>query len=511
MKRINFSNRDLERRFMPLATRFNYTAVENADGVWLENRIDEPPFEHCRVTAATVPSARSLLERYVAEYSSSPEYVVHYSKCLELLSGLAKDVSLDQIEFFKRGIMFCPRIKLRELFENAIAPIFFGVFSDGEIIIVRTRVAYWRLNGFKRVLYTAALYPDQVANGEISTFGSLQKWNRLEPDNFLSVVLRIAQYLFFPYVAGFTASHGIGLKIVFIPSHPFEYTRPPFPSDWMDFLRADTELAEEHTVHSQPSKDLFEKPSRSIYGKYAFTNSPSRTNTIELLEWAIGAANQIVSRQYDVTNFSSKDVPEEVDPVYGQEYTHSLMHVLRDGASIIAQDSRYRNKATTFRIADILAALAEQGSLQKRQDEFFRELFSWSAGRSNTRAILYETEVGALKTFADTSDLVYQAIKTTILDSIFIANKRQGQEVIIKSPSLNSEHLIGEDEFCVQTIRALRNTQHGYLTRGDRYSNRPARFLSMIDGNTPDDLPTLGLTWVLALLASPSKFIGDPS
>jgi hypothetical protein len=187
------------------------------------------------------------------------------------------------------------------------------------------------------------------------------------------------------------------------------------------------------------------------------------------------------------------------------------MHVLRDAASIIAQDSRYRNKATTFRIADILSALAEQGSLQTRQDEFFRELFGGSAGRPNTKAILYETGVGALKIFADTSNLVYEALKTTILDSIFIPNKRQDQKVVIKSRSLNSERLIGEDEFCAQTIRALRNTQHGYLTRGDSHSSRPARFLSMIDGNTPDDLPTLALTWVLALLASPSKFIGDPS
>jgi hypothetical protein len=316
-----------------LASRFNYTAVENADGVWLENGLNEPAFEHCRVTAATVPSARSILERYVDEYSASPEYVVHYSTCLKLLSGLAKDVSLDQIEFFKRGIMFCPRIKLTELFEEGIAPIFFGVFSDGEIIIVRTRLGYWERNGFKRALYTAALYPDQIANGEISRFASLQNWNRLEPDNFLSVILRIAQYLFFPYVSGFMASHGIGLRIVFIPSRPFEHARLAFPSDWMDFLRADTELAEEHTVHFQSSK----------------------------------------------------------------------------------------------------------------------------------------------------------------------------------SSSLNSELLVGEDDFCGQIIRALRNTQHGYLTRGDKYSNRPARFLSMIDGNTPDNLPTLALTWVLALLASPNKFIGNPS
>jgi hypothetical protein len=274
---------------------------------------------------------------------------------------------------------------------------------------------------------------------------------------------------------------------------------------------ADTELAEEYTVDSHPPKDLFEKPTRSIYGKYAFSSAPSHAETIELSEWAIDTTNRTVSRLYDVTNFSSKDGPEVIDPVYGQEYTHSLMHVFRDAASIIAQDSRYRNKGTVFRIADILAALAEQGSLQKRQDEFFRELFSCRTGRSNTNAILNETGVQALKIFADASDSIYQTLKTTILDSIFMADKRQGQKVIIKSSSLGSELPLGEDEFCTRTIRALRNTQHGYLTRGDRHSSRPARFLSMVDGNTPDELPGLALTWVLALLASPNHFIGEPS
>ena len=53
MKKINFLNRELERKFIPLASRFNYAGIENAEGVWLENKLDEPAFELFRVTPAT--------------------------------------------------------------------------------------------------------------------------------------------------------------------------------------------------------------------------------------------------------------------------------------------------------------------------------------------------------------------------------------------------------------------------------------------------------------------------
>jgi hypothetical protein len=309
-------------------------------------------------------------------------------------------------------------------------------------------------------------------------------------------------------VSGFIAGHGIGLKIVFIPAQPFEHTRQFFPADWMDFLRSDTELALESSPRPEPVNELFEKPQRSIYGKYVFTSPPSADSIKELMTWAIRAANALVTKLNDVTNFTVADSPEIIDPVYGQEYSHSVMHVLRDAASIIAEDSRYRNKATTFRMADILSALSEHGSLKKRPDEFFRNLFG-EACNEQIRRILDGTGITALQAFADTTDNIYKNLKKVVMDSVIIPSKRHGDKVSVKTSSLDSERLLDEDEFRGQVLRALRNTQHGYFSRGDS-SMRPSRFLSLIDGNTPDDFPTLGLAWTVALLAAPAGFIGEP-
>ena len=492
MKKIDFSNRDLEKKILSILPQFGYTGIEKPNGVWLENSLNTPAFEFVRITASNIDDAESILESYQNEYSGLKEYIIEYSRCLKLLSRLVSGISPETVEFFKRGITFCPRLKLTQLFKEGIAPIFFGTFAGGEIIVAKTTLTYWSRAALQRSLYVSSHYPDVITSREITSFESLSRWNRLEADDFLSIILGIVQHLFFPYVSCFITGHGVGLKVIFIPPQSFEHSRPLFPADWLDFLRADTELAEESRTSLGTAEELFIKPKRSIYGKYVFTDPPLVNDTIDLVEWAICSANALVTRLYDVTNFTVADSDEIIDPVYGQEYAHSIMHVLRDAASIIAEDSRYRNKATTFRIADILSALAEQGSLKKPPDEFFREVFRCDIGKPRIKNILDGTGIAALRLFANTTDEIYENLKRTLLDSIYIPTKRKSDGVSVRSAALNSERIMSEDKFCGQVLRTLRNTQHGYLTRGDR-SSRPSRFLSLVDGNTLDDFPTLGV------------------
>jgi hypothetical protein len=509
MKKLNFSNHDVERKLLSISHQFGYAAVEKESAVWLSNSLHDPPFQSVRITSSNIADAAPILDAYEKEYSSTPEIVIPYDRCLKLLANIAVKISPDNVELFKRGIMFCPRLKLTQLFQEGVAPIFFGSFGGGEIFIVKTTFAYWKRAGFNRVLYTLSHYPDSVLGGEVEGLASLRHWNRIEADEFLSVILQIVIHLFFPYVSGFTTGHGLGLHFVFIPTQPFEYTRPLFPADWMDFMRAATELGEERGASLQDPENMFKKSPRSVYGKYVFEIAPSFAVTNELVDWAIKSANVTVARLHDVTNFLTGMSEQTVDPVYAQEYSHSCMHVLRDAASIICEDSRYRNKATTFRIADILSAIAEQGSLRNPQGEFFRGLFSCATGKLTIKQILYSTGITALKTFADVADAIYDNLKNTLVASICIPGKRQLAGISVRTASLDSEAILNENEFSGMVLRALRNTQHGYFTRADR-SVRPSRFLSLVDGNTPDDFPTLAIAWILALLASPSDFVGDP-
>jgi len=112
--------------------------------------------------------------------------------------------------------------------------------------------------------------------------------------------------------------------------------------------------------------------------------------------------------------------------------------------------------------------------------------------------------------FSNILEDIYQRLRQTILDSVWVISKRTSSGILVKDNQLVSENIENPDEFTGNVLRTLRNTHHGYLTRGDQ-SFRPSRYLSLIDGNTSDDFPTLSLAWLLALLESPEALIGNPS
>jgi hypothetical protein len=509
MKKLAIENQAIRRRILSVISTHGYSGIETPNGISINNSLHDRPFEFIRISKSNISDAQNILDKYKDEHAKFMEIQTSHSESLKLIRNFQGDLSPEKIELFKRGITFCPRTELTKLFEQEAAPQFFKLFSDGEIILIKISYDYNKRAAINRFLYTFSQYPDAITNDRLDHFDSLRKWNTLEPNYFLSIILGISQYLFYPYVSSFTANHGIRLVFLFIPSTPFKNIRPFFPKDYIDFLSSDTEMAQEHSKPIKSADDLFKKPERSIYSKYVFESPPQFSETKELIEWTLQSANKAVMRLYDVTNFNDENSPDTVDPVYSQEYTHSFMHALKDAASIIVSDSSYRNKATCFRVADILATMARYGSLRKDEGEFFQGLFRCDVGKPMLKSILHNTGVKALKDAADVAEGIYDNLKKTILEFIYVPNKRRTSTVCVKDSSLSSEQTISEDQFCGSVLRTLRNTQHGYLTRGDK-SLRPSRFLSLIDGNTPDDFPTLAIAWILALLASPKDLIGDP-
>jgi hypothetical protein len=111
----------------------------------------------------------------------------------------------------------------------------------------------------------------------------------------------------------------------------------------------------------------------------------------------------------------------------------------------------------------------------------------------------------------DGANSVYDALRTTIVNSVFVAAKRTlAGGVLVRDKSLTSEREETPDEFTANVVRALRNTHHGYMTAGDR-QNRPSRYLALVTGALPDTMTYIGVLTGLALLADPTVMIGRPS
>lgn len=423
MKKINFSDTDLERKALKVASQCGYKTKDDSSGRWLENSLTAAPYDYCKITSANISDARSFIDSYLRELSI-PGALSDYNSCLKLLSRITKEISAENIEYFKRGICLCPQTKLIDLFEESIAPLFFGVFPGGEILLIKSSIAYSHRAALNRALYTFSHYPD-ILNYKLGKdypkFDTLFYWNNLEPSEFISIILSLIQYLYYPYVTGFSAMHGLIFDIRFILPEPIKEERL-FPDKWIDFMESKSNFAKEKRENNT---DIFEKPPRSIYNKYVHDNPPSTDDIKELMEWAIGSTNKLAIKLYDATEFLSKNNPEEIDPVYAFEYLHSIMHIFKDASSIIASEMSYPNKTTTFRVADILSCLTHCGSLNENEAEFFKGLFRCDKGRILVKEILKDTGVEVLDDFISVTDEIYENLKTTILNSVWVPNRRQ--------------------------------------------------------------------------------------
>jgi hypothetical protein len=502
MKRLHLGDEDKERRILSVAARSGYNIKDDSSGRWLENSLTVKPYEYVRITPSNISDVRPFIDAYTKEVNIAGG--INYNKCLDLLAKITKGVSPENVEYFKRGIVFCPQNKLKELFEQGVAPLFFGVFPGGEIYLIRSSGAYHYRIAFIRFLYTLSLYPE-ILNYKIGTdfegFRTLVHWNNLDPRNYPLIILTIMQYLFYPYLTGFSALHGTNLDISFVFPQTIKEEKL-FPSYWIDFMKSKINFAKEARENNKVHE-------RSVYGKYYFEEPSSFDDSKALIEWAIKSLNNLATRLYDVTRFLSDSDDEVIDPIYAYEYSQTIMHIFRDAASIITSDMSYQNKSVTFRIADLLSRLAKIGTLKKNEGDYFKELFRSDKGKFLVKDILTNADVQVIKDISQVVETIYENLKKSILDSIWVPDKRRASGISVKGKDLAKECIETEDEFLGNVIRALRNTHHGYFTRGDP-KTKPSRYLSIINGNTSDDFPTLAIAWILALLASPERFVGTP-
>jgi hypothetical protein len=410
---------------------------------------------------------------------------------------------------FCSSIFWCPQRQLPRFFSESIAPLFFGTYPNGRIVVVRPSIVYAQRLTLTKYLYSLSQYPDVPLQEwtESKGFLTLTSWGRLEPWYLAPKVMAIAANLFYPYITFFKATNFSNIFFLFVPETPLVFNRDDVSFTWRDVIIRDAALAEEY--RRLDKEELTGDLDYVVHRRYKFKDAPSSQDTLDLIVSMIGYVNKLGTMLYDVSQFPDKTDPQSVDPVYAFEYFHSIMHMLSDAVSIMGSSIVYWNKAATFRIADTIVEIAKLGSLGKG-DNYFKELFRCDSGKPLVSDVLGKSGVTALERFAAASEEVYEDLKKTILELVFIKSKRTAGGVLVKSRRDPSrETMKPDDEFCGDVIRVLRNTHHGYMTRGDA-ATRPSRFLSLITGNISDDLPLLAIAWVLSLMVDPQRVVGNP-
>ncbi|HUU41303.1 MAG TPA: hypothetical protein VMW42_10195, partial [Desulfatiglandales bacterium] len=455
-KRIDISDNQLWGKISQLAQKCGYS-TEIGNNFFIENTLHIPAFESGVFDVNAPPSNSDFFDKYFMRFGDV-SFGVGYSKCLELAKELALEITPITFDRFIKAIFFCPTPKLKELFRNAIEPIFFGVFPKGKIICVVSSAEYYYRQAFQRVLYTLSQYPSAISDlqGNFKGFNALKDWIGIDPHELLETILMIVGYAFCPYVGHIVGSHTLGLKILFLPDEAIKYEPDPFPESWIDIPKTKADFAKEiHTDFNNP-------PQRMIHGKYVFDSPLPFDERIAFAEWGIRQADTLVRFLCDVTNFTQENNPDVIDPIYCIEYGYTIAHLLSICLSILGNRGHYHNKSSLFLIADILGSLAKVGDMHiSNEAEFMKELFRKDIGGNKMVSILSRSNIGPLQIYSSVIDKIYSSFHNTLINSMWYSPKKSSGGITVKDASLSKETILSENEFVGEIIRVLRNTHHG--------------------------------------------------
>lgn len=446
----------------------------------------------------------------IKEFAQSPSYdynipILELDKCKKMVSELSGNLTADSIAKIRNAFSFCDEKYMSDLLKYTFEDIFFNKYSKGKIIYVRLDTISYQRSGLIRCNYSTDNYSELIyeltKSGRFKGFNVLNKWLMIESHEFFKTLISIAEFFFFPYILSFHANWKLGIYFIFIPDEVIKYGIGKFPRDILDFARSSFNLAYDTYINTENINN--------IYSKYCFKDPPSFDSYYEFLIWFLNKTENLISKSFDLCNFTEKNDNTKIDPIYALEYNISILHILKIGLSILSSNNSYYNKSITFQVADMLDAICNKADIgiTNSDTEFFKKLFDRNYFLNVFSNIINQTNIKLSSNLTAVMKDLYDELINTVKNSIWLEYKLNGNNVNVKNKTFTGDNTEPIEIFTANIIRALRNTHHGYLTRNDP-SNRPSRYLSLTTGELPSSLSSLVLFWILCLLEDKNKFIG---
>jgi len=426
-----------------------------------------------------------------------------FSTCKALVNSLAVRYDKYSINNFRSALSFVNPSYLGDLLEH-IEKIFFGKFPNGRIIVIKSNQFYYKRAGLIRFLYTLSNYPELFSNpAEIRPeFRTLHNWNSFEAHELIGSCLHLCENFTFPYINGFHSNHKLGTHFVFIPNRTVKISTLRFPVDRQDFIRTAFSFGEEKSNHTTESNR------NKYFAKYCFKKPLSLEKRIDLFETTLTQVNHLIRDLLDITKF--KDSESNIDPVYAFEYSNSILTLMKVAISILHTNHKRQNTDSLFRVLDMISGIANRRQFGCSNDaEFFKMMLSKNEGYELLENVIQNSKLLSKNELGDALKTIYDDLHDTVLNSVFVPDRLADGVVSVKTRNLDGNMNISEQDFVSDVVRSLRNTHHGYLTREDRNRKGPARFLSLIDGNFPASITSLGPFVALGILLDREALMGS--
>jgi len=391
---------------------------------------------------------------------------------------------------------------LLTVLQQEVLPAFFSADPEGSVEVLALDESVDRHFGFLRGGYAVQHYAIAETQQGRRGAATLRAWDTAVPSDYLDVLLSILQVATYPHIPLF---HGgpFGLDFVFLFSRPVEHVPSQFPKSWLDWARSDADFGREaHNLNAVLFGDSVEA-ARLERRRYVWAAPLPRDALSELLGWIIDRLNVLLLEVADPANSETDGC---IDFTCALELNLSLIRLMRRVLHAMATEEAPAGKFLAFEVGDIIDQLSRQ-LLKTEETAVFKLLFNPVAGRELIKKLLGAVPLRAPQIMLSAVDAIYDDLQAGVGESIWVPGKVSEAGVRVKRSDLQGERVEEIGEFTGTLLRVLRNTHHGYFTRGDSRA-RPSRYLALTTGNIPDSISSLPFFWLLALLADPAAFVG---
>jgi hypothetical protein len=398
--------------------------------------------------------------------------------------------------------------RLRPLFREHIAPLFFRLYPAGKIIIVRYHAENDNAAAITRCQYAAAQTPlQQVTKGVLPGVSTLQNWHLNSIASLGPLLIELFGYLFYPFVGGYRAGLP-GLDFLFLFEPAEQYSPPPFPRDWLAIPSTTAGFSKQRINVFESIKQFESKgPAWQDAGhqRFRYDHGYDAGQRLELLRWYISRCNRLLYELSDIANFTEGHAPDAaIDPIFAFEHFLTVDRLMRDTALCMSVVEPGMAHHLTFEVADLYDTLSERFKNHADKTDFFKRLFDTQVGPTILRPRLANLPDPFGPDLAALTEQLYKTIEEKIVASVWVKSKVQPGGVLVRDKELKNEELIPRSDFVGELMRVYRNAHHGYFTSGDPRQQRPSRYLFLVDGDLPVEMTALPALWWLAYLADPT-------
>jgi len=503
-----------EQLSMSLADRVGFERQKNSNGWWIRDRArvkgqkrPDALIIHSVIDSENYSDLRNykFLEAVKAgpygnfQYNLPPQY--RHERVAKFSDGPGSPKGIYALMLAFGG---CPITELPDFLSKVLLPAFFHRYGKGRVIFLRPNYSFESRHAGMRAGYTASQYGRiDSLNLEEKTFEAMVRWQPLMPSLQARLFLDLVTILFFPRLSYFTG-YRPGLLLIFVPSELFVDDKHEFPASWRELFSAYWDFAkgEKHPAYfSLFNETKREKDTLKVVHGRAINDA---SDIEDFLRWIIERYNRLAFHQTHPAEFIDNNL---VDFVSSFEHVLSFDRILRKGMCCAVSAESVSRKEATMEIADIMGELAVYWGAAKMSAEHFKKLVHPVGGRSLIKTAFNSAPERFRGIIMSITDDIYDNIQETIVNSVYVNKKKTSSGILVLDNRLSAEQVESHPEFTANVIRALRNTNHGYLSKNDR-GLRPSRYLALVDGNVPEAFARLGTLLALAAVVDPQTMFG---